>query len=286
MSTPRVSPPRISPHVARAAKPPIDSPSADAYRQTGFVLGPAIDIVLHGFELEGAIASASSDSKHRTQAMASALGLWSRSWLARLEALHAAEWGNYPAAIALVRSATDYAAGAVYLLRQEAAEWVEWLENGGIALAPGQHATEYRLHAFRAAEVLAAHEVLGPIYRVAMDLSMPHFGSTLLLAGNDSDPSRVFMTFGDRDFHVGLSEIVMGWLLLLSVAALEAALEHEGTFAIPDRLALETFAREAREMAASPGWCRVEETEIEFQKRYLIENWRRKPGSAARRLLL
>jgi len=286
MSTPRVSPPRISPHATRAAKPPIDSPSADAYRQAGFVLGPAIDLVLRGLELEGAIAEASIGSKHRTQAMAAALGLWSRSWLARLEALHAMEWGNYSTAVALIRSATDYAAGEVYLLRQDAAEWVEWLETGGIALAPEQHATEYRLHAFRAAEVLAAHEILGPVYRAAMDLSMPHFGSTLLLAGSESDPSRVLMTFGDRDFHLGLAEIVLGWLLMLSVAELEAAFEYETTFAVPDRAAVEAFAREARAMAATPDWCRIEETEVEFQKRYLVQNWRRKPGSAMKRVLL
>lgn len=286
MSTPRVSPPRISPHATRAAKPPIDSPSADAYRQAGFVLGSAIDLLLRGLALEGAVAEASSDSKHRTQAMASALGLWSRSWLTRLEALHAMEWGNYPAAIALVRSATDYAAGEIYLLRQDAAEWLEWLENRGIALAPEQHATEYRLHAFRAAEVLAAHDILGPIYRAAMDLSMPHFGSTLLLAGSESDPSRVLMTFGDRDFHLGLAEIVLGWLLMLSVAELEAAVEHGSTFAIPDRAAIEAFAGEARKMAANPDWCRLEETEVEFQKRYLVQNWRRKPGSAPKRVLL
>lgn len=286
MSTPRVSPPRISPHATHAAKPPMDSPSADAYRQTGFVLGPAVDLVIRGLEIEGAIAEASSDSKHRTQAMASALGLWSRSWLARLEALHAMEWGNYAAAVALVRSATDYAAGEVYLLRQDAAEWVEWLENGGIAIAPEQHATEYQLHAFRAAEVLAAHDILGPIYRAAMDLSMPHFGSTLLLAGSESDPSRVLMTFGDRDFHLGLAEIVLGWLLMLSVAELEAAVEHDSTFAIPDPASVEEYCRETRAAAANPDWCRLDESEVEFQKRYVVQNWRRKPGSAAKRVML
>lgn len=145
---------------------------------------------------------------------------------------------------------------------------------------------EYRLHAFRAAEVLAAHEILGPIYRAAMDLSMPHFGSTLLLAGSESDPSRVLMTFGDRDFHLGLAEVVLGWLLMLSVAELEAALEHDGTFAIPDRAAIEAFASEARKAAGDPDWCRLEETEVDSQKRYLVQNWRRKPGSAVKRVLL
>lgn len=287
MTTTRVSPPRIYARATRAGKPSLDAEgSADAYRQTTFVLGVAVELLLQGLNLEGAIAQASSDGKHRTQAMASALGLWSRSWLSRLEALHALEWGNYAASVALIRAATDYAAAEVYLLRQDASEWKEWLAQGGIGLAPEQHATEYRLHAFRAAEVLAAHDVLGPIYRAAMDLSMPHFGATLLLAGSDSDPSRVLMTFGDRDFHLGLAELSLGWLLMLSVAELEAAMEHDGVFAIPDRGVVEAFVSEARKVAANPDWCHIEETEIAFEKRYLVQNWRRKPGAAPKRVLL
>ncbi len=285
--TPRVSPPRVFPQATRATKPPMDAAgSQDAFRQTGFVLGAAADLVVRGLELEGAIAEASSGAKHRNQQMASALGLWSRSWLCRLDALHALEWGNYPAAIALVRAAADYAASQVYLLRHDADEWTEWLDQGGIALAADQHATEYRLHAFRAAEVLAAHEILGPIYRAAMDLSMPHFGSTLLVAGNDSTPERVLLTFGDRDFHLSLAELNLGWLLLLSVAELETALEHPVAFSVTDPEAIAKFLAAAREQAADPAWCRLETVEVEGERRLLVHNWRRKPGAAQKRVLM
>lgn len=260
--------------------------SADAYRQTGFVLGKDIDMVVRGLELEGAIADASSGSKFRTQKMAASLGLWSRAWLSRLEALHAVDWGNYVAAVALVRAAADHQASSLYLLQTNAAEWDEWLAQGGVALAPEEHATEYRLHAFRAAEVLAAHEVLGPIYRTSMDLSLSHFGSTLLLAANESDPQRIAITFGDRDFHVALAELNLGWLLMLSVAQLEVALEYEGVFAIPDRSVVGRFCEEARAAAAAKDRCRVDVTEREGQKRYLVQNWRRAPGAAAKRILL
>jgi len=285
--TVRVSPPRVFPRATRAAKPPTDAGgSADAYRQTGFVLGAEVDLVLRGLNLEGAVAEASSGAKYRHQVTAAALGLWSRSWLARLQALHAIEWGNYVAGVSLIRTATDYAASQLYVLGQAAAEWNEWLDQGGIALAPEQHATEFRLHAFRAAEVLAGHEILGPVYRAAMDLSMPHFGSTLLVAGNDSTPERVLMTFGDRDFHLGLSEIVLGWLLLLSVAELEAARAHPEAFGVPDSAELEEFLAAARLAAANPEWCRVETVEIAFEKRYLVQNWRRQPGAAQKRILM
>jgi hypothetical protein len=287
MAPVRVSPPRVFPEAARAPKPPAGSAgSVDAHRQTSFVLGKDVELVLRGLELEGAIAQASSGAKFRKQLTAAAMGLWSRGWLVRLEALHAVEWGNYAAAFVLCRAAADYEASELYVLRDRGAEWQEWLDQGGIALAAGEHATEYRLHAFRAAEVLAAHEILGPVYRTAMDLSMPHFGSTLLLAGNDSGPDRVLMTFGDRDFHLGLAEIALGWLILLGVAQLEAALEFQGVFGIPDRAAVESHCREARAAAAARDRCHVEAIERDGERRYLVQNWRRAPGAAPKRILL
>lgn len=283
----RVSPPRISPAATRAPKPPAEaSGSADAYRQTTFVLSGEVETVLDGLNLEGAIAEASAGAKFRTQTMTAALGLWSRSWLSRLDALHALEWGNYVAAIALVRAAADYQASALYVLRTGAAEWNEWLEGGGIALAPDQHATEFRLHAFRAAEVLAAHAILGPVYRMTMDLSLSHFGSTLLVAGNESAPDRVLMTFGDRDFHIGLAELNLGWLAQLGMAQVDALAEFDGVFAIPDRPRLDGWRMQAAKLVDGRDRCRVETIEREGEKRYLVHNWRREPRSAPKRLLL
>lgn len=283
----RVSPPRISPAGTRAAKPPVEaSGSADAYRQTTFVLGGEVETVLDGLNLEGAVAEASSGAKFRSQKMVAALGLWSRGWLSRLEALHALEWGNYVAAIALVRAAADYQASSLYVLRTGAAEWAEWLEGGGIGLAPDQHATEFRLHAFRAAEVLAAHDILGPVYRTTMDLSLSHFGSTLLVAGNESAADRVLMTFGDRDFHVGLAELNAGWLAQLGMAQLDAVVEFEGVFAIPDKRRIESWRTQASKLVEGRHRCRIETIQREGEKRYLVHNWRREPRSAPKRLLL
>ena len=283
----RVSPPRISPVATRAPKPPADaSGSPGAYRQTTFVLSGDVECVLDGLNLEGSIADASSGAKFRTQKMVAALGLWSRGWLSRLESLHAIECGNYVAAITLVRAAADYQASSLYVLRTDAAEWAEWLEGGGIALAPDQHATEFRLHAFRAAEVLAAHDILGPVYRTTMDLSLSHFGSTLLVAGNESGPDRVLMTFGDRDFHLGLAELCLGWLAQLGMAQADALAEFGGVFAITDRPRLDTWRAGAAKLVDGTGRCRLETIERDGEKRYLVHNWRREPRSAPKRLLL
>jgi hypothetical protein len=283
----RVSPPRISRVATRAPKPPAEAAgSSDAYRQTTFVLSSEVECVLDGLNLEGSVAEASSGAKFRTQKMVAALGLWSRAWLSRLEALHALEWGNYVAAVALARAAADYQASSLYVLRTDAAEWREWLEGGGIAQAPDQHATEFRLHAFRAAEVLAAHEILGPVYRTTMDLSLSHFGSTLLVAGNESAPDRVLMTFGDRDFHMGLAELNLGWLAQLGVAQVDALVEFEGVFAITDRPRVDAWRAQAANLVEGRDRCRVETIERDGEKRYLVHNWRREPRSAPKRLLL
>ena len=281
----RVAPPRVFPVATGAARPPMDAGgSADAYRQTTFVLGTDVELVLRGLNAEGEAAAASSGAKFRGQATAAAMGLWSRSWLARLEALHAVQWGNYVAAISLVRSAADYIAAELYLLRSAAAEWDEWLADGGVARADDVHATEYRLHAFRAAEVLAAHEILGLIYRQATDLSLPHFGATLVAVGSDSDTERVAMTFGDRDFHVGLAELCLEWLVQLGIAQADAVREHGTVFGAADALA--AFAADARDRPEQATRCAIEMLERDGAPRMLIRNWRRVQGAAAKRLLL
>lgn len=283
----RISPPRVFPVATPAAKPPVGAAgSADAFRQTSFVLGGEVDTVLEGLNLEGAVAGASSGAKFRTQQMVSAMGLWSRAWLCRLQALHAIQWGNYAAATPLVRAAADFQAAMLYLLRTGAEEWREWLDNDGVAIAPGQHATEFRLHPFRAAEILAAHDILGPLYRVATDLSLSHFGSTLLATGSDSAPDHLAMTFGDRDFHFGLAELHMGWLIDLGVAQLRALREFEGVFAVGEADSVAGWDRKAAALTAASSRCRVEQVDIDGMRRYLVHNWRREPRSAPKRILL
>ena len=286
MSGHRVSPPRVTPAAGRAPKPSAASGSLDAHRQTSFLLGDEADHIVRGLKLEGAVAGASTGARSRTQALAAALGLWSRAWLTRLDALHAVEWGNYVAAIALVRAATDYQASMLYVLRNGGEEWQAWLGDGGIGLAPDVHATEFRLHAFRAAEVLAAHDILGPVYRITTDLSLSHFGSTLLVAGNESAPDRVLMTFGDRDYHHGLAEICFGWLALLGAAQIDALAEFPATFTLPDGDDLRQWRNTAQSRVSGDGRCRIEAIEHAGEKRYLIHNWRREPRGAPKRLLL
>jgi hypothetical protein len=283
----RISPPRIFPEGTLAPRPPAGNAGAqDAHRQTGFVLGSETEAIVSGLEAEGEVAQASSVTKYRTQRMIAAMGPWSRSWLTRLEALHALQWGNYAASLPLLRAAADYESASLAMLGSDLAEWETWLAEGGIALAPAQHATEYRLHAFRSAETMAAHPILGPVYRAVTDLSLPHFGATLLVAANESDATRIAMTFGDRDFHLGLAELCLGYLALLGKARLDALLAHASVFAIPDRGSLQNVSLQLEELAARKDRCSLEFIEVGGMSRYLVHNWRRTPGSAAKKILL
>jgi hypothetical protein len=282
----RVAPPRVFPEVAGAPRPPAATAGAqDTHRQTSFVLAEEVDAVLALLEAEAAIAEASAGAKFRNQAVAATLAQWSRSWLARQSALHAVQWGNYVAAFPLVRAAAEYTAASMEMLATGATEWTQWLEEGGIALAPDVHATEYRLHAFRSGSVMAEHAVLGPLYRAVTDLAMPHFGATLLLAGNESSRERVAITFGDRDMHLGLAELALGWLLQLGCVQVEAAL-GPGKLGVPEGDAVAGAVSRAQRLAERADRCRMTAIEREGERRYLIEGWRRRQGDAARKVLL
>ncbi|MES4791887.1 MAG: hypothetical protein C4321_01865, partial [Chloroflexota bacterium] len=99
MSSHRISPPRVYPEATRAARPPTElAGSADAYRQTSFILQEELDLLVEGLELEGQHAQVATGSKFRNRVVAAVFGPSSRGWLARLQALHSAEWGDYSSA--------------------------------------------------------------------------------------------------------------------------------------------------------------------------------------------
>ncbi|WP_322796975.1 hypothetical protein [Tepidiforma sp.] len=282
----RIALPRVFAGATRAPKPPADlAECADTWRQTGFVLGDEVEHVVAGLRLEGEHATAAAGSRFRTPAVASAMGPWSRSWLARLQALHAMEWGDYSSAVLLVRGAADFLAAACSLLESGGAEWSEWLAGGGVQLAPAEHATEFRLHPFRSAETLARRPGLGEVYRAASDLSLPHLGATALVTASESNPERYAATFGDRDFHVGMAELVLGWLLQLGMEAWQAV-RDAGDRLPPPPEGVERWVADAQRMLARADRCRMERVEHGGEPRMLVVNWRREPRSAPKRILL
>jgi hypothetical protein len=172
------------------------------------------------------------------------------------------------------------------LLRTGADEWIEWLAEEPVRLAPAEHALEYAQHAFRSAEIMAAHPVIGHVYRAATELSLPHFASTLLLAGSESDPTRTSVTFGDRDFHLGLAELCLGMAESLGAAQLRAVIEFAETFGVTDVSVAQAHAASLEAIASRKDRCSISMQDIDGQPRFVITNWRRNPGGATQRILL
>jgi hypothetical protein len=124
---------------------------------------------------------------------------------------------------------------------------------------------------------------LGTIYRLLMDLSMPHFGSTAFLTASDSNLQRLAISFGDPAFHLAWAELIVGWLLTLSLSQLETAEGcDEMALRAEDRTAISDLARDARLALASGRRCYVEDAD----GRFLFHNFRRKPGGVPKRIML
>ena len=280
----RVSPPRVFPEAERSSRPPAGAAgSPDAHRQTSFVLGETVELVIEGLRLEAAVANEAAGSRYRNVTVAALLATGSRAWLSRLEALHAVEWGAYAPAVPLIASAAGQEAACAVLLRDDPA-WRDWLDAGGLGDLHDEHATEYALGEPPGDRALP--ELLAGVRDGAGALAAPAPGASVLLAGGESGAGRLAVTFGDRDFHVGLAELTTGWLLALGIAKAELLAEAGDVLPIADADALIRWARSARRELEAPRRCRMERREVGGAERYVVENWRRAPSGAVRRIVL
>ena len=280
----RVSPPRIHPEAERSSRPPAGAAgSVDAHRQISFVLGETVELVLEGLRLESAVASEAAGARYRNITVAALLATGSRAWLARLEALHAIESGAYAAAVPLVASAADHEAACAAIL-QGGDAWQDWIGADGVGDLPEAHATELALGS--PPDDAGCPELLADVRAATEALARPSPGASALLSGGESGPGRLAVTFGDRDFHMALAELTTGWLLALGVANVELLLEAGDVLPISDADALDRWTRSARRELDAPRRCRIERREVAGAERYVVENWRRAPAGAVRRIVL
>ncbi len=280
----RVSPPSIHPEAERSSRPPAGSAgSVDAHRQMSFVLGETVELVLEGLRLESAVAEEAGGSRYRNVTVAALLATGSRAWLARLEALHAIESGAYAAAVPLVASAADHEAACAAIL-QGADSWQDWLDTDGVVDLPEEHATRLALGA--PPDDVEVPELLAGVREVTSALAQPSPGASTLLGGGESGPGRLAVTFGDRDFHVALAEVTSGWLLALGVAKVELLLGAGDVLPVSDTDALGRWVRAARRELDAPRRCRIERRQVAGAERFVVENWRRAPSGAVRRIVL
>jgi hypothetical protein len=259
------------------------APSAAAPREVRFLLGEDLALFQKGMNLEIRIVLASRAGRYRTHALAALMGLWSRSFANRADACSLIVRGGYVSSIPLLRTACDGIGAQRGLTSGGMDEFTAWLAAMGQSR---EHtALDVGLGRYRAGSVLATDERLGNLYRAVTDLSMTHFGSTLLQVGPESDLERISIAFADSSFHLGWAQLLTGWLLVLVQAQLETALAAGNVFAVPPEAKgeLSGLSSEIEKTLAKADRCRMEELE---GGRYLLHNFRRQPGGAPRRLLL
>ncbi len=261
-----------------AAAPPLVQ---DAHRQTRFLLSSDLSLFERAMNLQLAIAAASA--KRRTPETAALLGLWSRTFSYLSDACALLSAASYPSCPPLLRAACDCIAAQRSLLADGFGEYQEWLAEA-LGKDPEHAASYIDLGRYRGGSALAQDERLGSAYRLLTDLTMPHFGSTVLQTGPESGGRKLALAFADSAFHLGWAELVVGWLLALADAQTETALgaeELEGSDALREDAA--RLRREVEEALANPRRCRAEEL---ADGRRLIHNFRRAVSSAPKRVLL
>ena len=258
-------------------------PSAAAHREVRFLLGEDLALLQTGMNLELRIVTASRARRYRTHSLAAVLGLWSRSFAYRADACSLTLRGGYVSSIPLLRAACDCIGAQRGLASGGMDEFTAWLAAMGQSRELA--ALDVGLGRYRSGSVLAADERLGALYRTVTDLSMTHFGSTLVQAAPESDLDKIDIAFADSSFHLGWAQLLVGWLLVLVRAQLDAALDAEDVFAVPPELRdeLAELPSDVERALSKPDRCRIEEL---GDGRYVLHNFRRQPGGAPRRLLL
>jgi len=269
-------------------KPSDASPAAqDAYRQTTFLLGEDLRLFEEGMNLQLRIVRDASPSAFRKHPYAAIMGLWSRTFLALADTCLLALHGSYASCPPLVRAACELIAAQHQLHAAEMEQFLEWL---GASLAPNEahKAFEFGLGRYFAGETLAADERLRLVYRPASDLGRPNFGATLLQVGPESNNLRLALTFADAAFHLGWAELVLGWLLALCERQLAVAVHAEDIFPIHEdtHRAYADLARRVEQTLSHSHRCSIEEVDEGGFKRYLVQNFRRAPGGAPKKILL
>jgi len=252
----------------------------DAYRQTAFLLAADLAIFERAMNLQLRLASLCA--KERSRESAALFAFWSKVYCHLADACALLHRASYVSCPPLLRSACDCVAAQRSLIEGDFEEYRDWLP-ASVSQDRERAALRIDIGRFRAGSVLAQDQRLGLAYRLLTDLSMPHFGSTLLQAGPGTNLQKAVISFADPGFHLGWAELVAGWLLLLAGAQVEAIADWgQQLIGAEAAEAPAAILREIDSALANPRRCYVEETDGVF----VIHNFRRTAASAPQRIVL
>jgi len=200
--------------------------AVDAYRQTQFLLGSDLALFAEAMNLQLRLMQDAYPSQYRTTTFAAIAGLWSRVYAYLADAASLLTRGSYASTLPLIRAAAEAMAAEEAIRRGETDEYEEWLAE---TLEPSvvHKATDIGLGPFFSGSVIAGDAAVGAVWRAVSNLSRPNFGATLVQVGPESNNQRLALTFADQSFHLGWAELVLGWLLALSLRQVQIAIDAE-----------------------------------------------------------
>ncbi len=285
----RVSGMRLPERWTQPGRPAVLDPAAeDAWRQSGFLLGQELALLINGFELQLKFAGSGYEPAARTMTMAAVASQWSRALTAESEALSLLRRGGYGTAVALVRQAVELVAAQITLAKGEIDEFHHWAQCA-YQRHESTRTEEIGLGHYFAGEAIAGDEELRLIYRGASDLARPNFGVTALFVAGEAGQSRYPLIFGDQAFHLGWGQLLTGWLALIGERQIQLALQASAQFPAGEELLTEaaTWIRKSETLRTTPDRCHLKEwTDEDGRRRHLLLDFRRRPGDTLRRILL
>ena len=252
----------------------------DTHRQTGFLLRDEMATFERAMNLQLRIVA--ENAKMSGPSSAATFTLWSRLFGHLADICEVMSRGSYASCMPLARMAVETIAIEKALVRDGFGFYEEWFAHA-VSQDKANAALVIDRGNAKAASVLIADERLGLLYRLLMELSMPHFGSSLLLAAPDTSLQKAPLAFADGAFHLGWAELVTGWLLLLAGEQLGVVRDAD-IFSLSESLVgeVESVQRDVQTALGNGRRCYVEDA----GGRFVFHNFRRAASGQPKRVAL
>ena len=284
----RISPITFPAQPPMLSKPSDDEPQSrrDAYRETTFALQPDLRWLTDALALQRRIVEQSYPSKYRNRRYASALLFWSRVYTGGIEALHLTGRAAYSSALPLLRVTMEWLGAEQAVVGEEQVEFEDWLRDAWSTDAE-HHATAIGMGQYMAGQQIAMAPDTADAYRAVSELSRSHFGATALLTADSSHDKRLLVNWGEDTFHLGWAQLLLGWQITIQDRQCRFAV-GSGLFAVEaeDRQEYQRLHRQAQTLQGQTQRCRASWIVDQGRQRLLIENYRRQPSGAPKRILL
>ena len=284
----RISPISVPVDPPSLAPPSDGEPQAarDAFRETSFTLAGDVRWLLEALELQYAVMQRSGQSRLRNRRFASALLFWSRVYRSGVDLLWLTSRASYGSAPALLRSAFEALGAEQAVVGEEQVEFEDWL-RGAWQTNAEHHATEIGMGQYMAGQQIAMSPETGEAYRAVSELARPHFGASALFSAAESHDKRLAVNWADQHFHFGWAQLLLGWQMVLQDRQCRFAI-GSGLFEVEsgDRAAYQQLHRRGQALLEATARCRARWVVDGGRQRLIIENFRRQPSGAPKRLLL